>query len=77
HGSPQQAACVRQAIEAGGRDQFAEVLAAVRATGALEHALSQARREAETARKAISGLPDGKYRDALVNLTVFAVERNH
>lgn len=77
HGAPEQAACVRHAIETGGRDQFAAVLAAVRASGALEHALTQARREAEMARQAISGLPDSNYRDALVDLTVFAVERNH
>lgn len=77
HGAPEQAACVRHAIETGGRDQFAAVLAAVRASGALEHALAHARREAEMARQAISGLPDSNYRDALVNLTVFAVERNH
>jgi len=76
-GSSAQAACVRQAIESGGREQFAEVLAAVRSTGALDHALAQARREAEVARQSISSLPDSNYRDALVNLTVFAVERNH
>ena len=77
HGSPEQATVVRQAIETGGRDQFSAVLDAVRATGALPHALTQAKREAEMARQAIANLPDGNYRDALVNLTVFAVERNH
>ena len=77
HGSPEQATVVRQAIETGGRDQFSAVLDAVRATGALPLALKQAKREAEMARQAIVSLPDGNYRDALVNLTVFAVERNH
>jgi octaprenyl-diphosphate synthase len=76
-GTPAQAACVRQAIESGGREQFAAVLAAVHASGALPHALEQARREADMARQSISSLPDSNYRDALVNLTVFAVERNH
>ena len=43
HGSAEQAACVRQAIESGGRDDFQAVLAAIRATGALEHAKKQAK----------------------------------
>lgn len=76
-GSKDQAACVRNAIETGGRDQFSAVLAAVKATGALEHARQQAAHEAEMARQAISCLPDSNYRDALVKLTVFAVERDH
>jgi octaprenyl-diphosphate synthase len=37
HGTPEQAACVRNAIEHGGRDDFAAVLAAIACTGALEH----------------------------------------
>lgn len=76
-GTPAQAAVVRQAIESGGREQFVEVLAAVRASGALEHARSSAVAEAELARTAISLLPDTNYKQALIQLTVLAVERNH
>ena len=76
-GTPEQAAVVRQAIENGGREQFAEVLAAVRASGALEHARAYAVAEAELARSAISVLPDTNYKEALIQLTVLAVERNH
>jgi octaprenyl-diphosphate synthase len=77
HGTPQQAACVRSAIEQGGRDDFAAVLAAIRETGALDHARKQAEHEALLARQAIECLEGSNYREALLQLTLFAVERNH
>ena len=77
HGTPEQAACVRRAIEEGGRDDFAAVLDAIRTTGALGHARRQAALEAERARTAIQCLRDTNYREALLQLSLFAVERNH
>ena len=76
-GTPEQAACVRRAIETGGRDDFPLVLEAIRASGALDHARNRAAREAELAREAISCLGDSQYQKALLQLTLFAVERNH
>ncbi len=77
HGSPEQAACVRQAIETGGRDAFPEVLAAIRETGALAHARACAQREAEAAKQVIFALGASQYKEALLELCFFAVERNH
>lgn len=77
HGTPEQAACVRRAIEEGGRDDFVAVLDAIHATGALSHARRQAELEAERAREAIRSLRDTNYREALLQLSLFAVERNH
>ncbi len=77
HGTPEQAACIRHAIEEGGRDDFAAVLAAIQSTGALDHARDQARQEAERARTAISALPPSIYREALLELSFLAVERSH
>ena len=76
-GAPEQAACVRRAIEEGGRDEFTAVLEAIRTTGALDHARRQAELEAERARAAIQCLRDTNYREALLQLSLFAVERNH
>ena len=75
HGTPAQAALVRRAIEEGGRDAFAEVLKAIRETGALEHALACARAEAARACEAIAALSDSTYKRSLLNLATFAVER--
>ena len=76
-GSPAQAQTVRHAIEQGGRDDFAAVLEAITNTGALEYAREQARREAAAACAAIERLPNSKYRDSLLQLADFAVNRNH
>jgi octaprenyl-diphosphate synthase len=76
-GTPAQAACVRKAIEEGGRDDFPAVLEAIHASGALDYARARAEREAEAARVAINALGDSNYKKALLQLTLFAVERNH
>ncbi len=76
NGSPEQAACVRRAIEEGGRDDFPAVLDAIRATGALEHTLKQAKLESEVAVRALQVLPASQYKDSLVELSVFAVTRS-
>jgi octaprenyl-diphosphate synthase len=77
HGTPEQAACVRRAIEEGGRDDFAAVLEAIHASGALVHTRTQAAKEAEAARASIQCLGDSNFKKALLQLTLFAVERNH
>ncbi|HEX6734012.1 MAG TPA: octaprenyl diphosphate synthase [Azonexus sp.] len=76
-GTPEQAACVRKAIEEGGRDDFPAVLEAIHASGALDYARARAVQEAELARAAINALGDSNYKKALLQLTFFAVERNH
>ena len=76
-GTSAQAQTVRHAIEQGGREDFAAVLAAITDTGALDYAREQARREAATASAAVQGLPNSKYRDSLLQLADFAVNRNH
>lgn len=77
NGTPEEAACVRRAIEEGGREDFPAVLAAIRNSGALDHARKQAEKEAALARDAIRCLGDSNYREALLQLSSFAVERNH
>jgi len=77
NGTAEQAACVRHAIETGGREAFDEVLAAVRATGALDVTRRYAEAEAETAKRALDVLAPSQYREALVQLSDFAVARRH
>jgi octaprenyl-diphosphate synthase len=75
HGTPEQQACVRKAIEEGGRDMFPEVLAAVKGSGALEAARNYARAEAQTAVDSIAQLPASIYKNALIELPAFSVVR--
>lgn len=77
HGTPAQAACVRKAIEEGGREDFPAVLDAIQKTGALDQARKRAEYEAAQARASISLLGDSIYKKALLQLSFLAVERNH
>jgi octaprenyl-diphosphate synthase len=77
HGDPEQAALVRHAVEHGGRDDFVAVLSAIRATGALDFAREQARREATNACAALAAVGDSNYRESLLHLATFAAERNY
>ena len=75
HGTAQQAKRVRHAIEEGGLEGLAEVLDAIRASGALEYARAQAQAESAAATAALEALPHSKYRDYLLELSDFAVTR--
>jgi octaprenyl-diphosphate synthase len=75
HGTPEQAALVRHAIEQGGLEELGAVLDSIRASGALDYARAQAKAEAKTACDAIAALPHSQYRDYLLQLTDFAVTR--
>lgn len=75
NGSAQQATCVRNAIENGGRDDFADVLAAIRATGALDETRRYAERESASAKQAIDALPPTHFKECLIQLSDFAVAR--
>jgi octaprenyl-diphosphate synthase len=76
-GTQAQTAIVRRAIEQGGREAFAAVLDAIRASGALEVARGQARAEAVAACDALAPAGDSAYKQGLLHLAAFAVERNY
>jgi octaprenyl-diphosphate synthase len=76
-GSTVQVALVRSAIERGGREAFKAVLDAIHETGALDYARSKAREEALSALQAVAALPNSSYRDSLLELTSFAIERDY
>jgi octaprenyl-diphosphate synthase len=77
HGSAEEAALVRRAVESGDGNELETVLAAIRRTGALDYARRQAEIEAEAACTALSGIPATPYRDSLLQLASFAVTRTH
>jgi octaprenyl-diphosphate synthase len=74
-GSAEQRALVRHAIIEGGREEFAAVLAAIRATAALDYARAAAGREAERAARSIAALPPSAHTESLLELAAFAVSR--
>ena len=76
-GSPAQAELVRAAIEQGGRKAFAEIVAAIGATGALEYTRRVARDEANVACASLGPLPNSAAKTALIELANYAVVREN
>jgi len=75
HGTSTQIACVRHAIENGGREDFPVVLEAIQSTRALDFTRKHARTEADLAIAALQALPASIFKDALLQLSEFAVAR--
>lgn len=76
-GTPEQAALVRKAIQKGGIEDLSSILDAVEAAGALDYTARLARDHAERAIACLDVLPDNEYRDAMIELTRFAVARTY
>ena len=76
NGSTQQRNIIRRAIEHGGLDELPAVMQAVRDTDALRHVRNLAGHEAAKGCAVIAHLPDSDYRQALMELSRFAVDRD-
>ncbi len=68
---------IRDAIENGGREKVDEIIAAVRSSGAIAYTMQCARQAADLAIAALARLPDSNYKDSLIDLARFAVERRY
>ena len=75
-GNGQQAGVVRHAILDGGREDFAGVLEAIRACGSLDYARAAALRESSAAAAALAPLPASEFRESLLELASFSVDRS-
>jgi octaprenyl-diphosphate synthase len=77
HGNAEQRELVRTCIENGDEQHFDQILAAITTSGALDYTRQEAQKAARRATEAVLSLPDSQYKDALLALAAFAVERNH
>lgn len=75
HGTPEQSALVKAAIEQGDLTQLDAVLAALASTGAMTYVRGVARKEADLACEAIASFADSPQHQALIDLADFAVNR--
>jgi len=66
---------IRSAIREGGLDQLDEITAIVESTGALRYTAARAQEAADTAIAALSDVPDSGYKQALVAIADFSVQR--
>jgi octaprenyl-diphosphate synthase len=76
-GTPEERQLVRHAIEHGGKGDLDRVVAAIHRVGALDYARAKAREEADLALSRLERLAGSAYRDSLLQLAHFSVERNY
>ena len=76
-GSPEQVQLIQTAIEQGGREHIAAIKTAIESTGAIDYTSRSARTEADRAIRALSEVPNSPYKDALLALAEFAVNRTY
>ena len=75
NGTEEQHTLVRQAIEQGGTEHFDAIFAAIQASGALEYTRQAAEREAAAAEAAANALPPSLFRQTLIELCAFSLQR--
>ncbi len=77
HGSPEQAERIRAAIRHGGREHIAEITETIESTGAIAYTARLARQEADKAIAALGAIPDSPYKQSLIDLANFSVDRTY
>lgn len=74
-GSEPQREIIRKAILEGGRERMADIQEIILATGALDYTAQRARDAADAAIAVLIDVPDNEYRQALMSLAEFAIQR--
>ncbi|MDE2430279.1 MAG: octaprenyl diphosphate synthase [Burkholderiales bacterium] len=77
NGDDKQKELIRACIEQGDESKFDEVLKAITSSGALEYTRNEANIAAERASASVAHLAESHYKQALIALSSFAVNRNH
>ncbi|AZP14564.1 octaprenyl diphosphate synthase [Undibacterium parvum] len=77
HGTDEQRNLVRACIEQGDESKFEAILAAITNSGALNYTKEEASKAALRATNSIASLAESPYKQALLTLASFAVDRNH
>jgi octaprenyl-diphosphate synthase len=68
-------AILRNAILEGGLDQLERIMTIIESTGALQYTAARAQEAADTAIAALSDVPESDYKQALIAIADFSVQR--
>ena len=77
NGTQTQRELVRRCIETGDEQHFDEILTLITRSGALDYTRAKAGVAADAARSALAGVPDSQFKSSLLDLCMFAVDRDH
>ncbi len=75
-GSSEQSHIIREAIENGSRDNMPAIADTIQSTGAITYTADCAKREADMAIQSLSALSDSPFKQALLTLAHFSVNRS-
>jgi octaprenyl-diphosphate synthase len=75
NGSANDRELIRNAILDGGLDQLQQITAIIEATGALQYTAKRAQEAADAAVAALADIPDSEYKQALITIAEFSVQR--
>jgi len=73
--APQDRELIRNAILEGGIDDLEKITAIIESTGALQYTAARAQEAADQAITALSDVPDSDYKQALITIAEFSVQR--
>ncbi len=77
NGTAEQASIVRQAIEQGSLEDIDRIREVIETTDAIAYTAETARKEASMAKAALERVPDSPYKQALITLADFSVNRTY
>ncbi len=77
NGSEEQTAFLKRVIKEGDGEAFNEVFAIVESTGAITYTENCAEHEAKQAVEALTCFPDSAYKDAMISLAEFSIQRSY
>jgi len=77
HGSAAERHMIREAVETGGTRNLKSIQLAIETSGGLRYTAERAREEVAVAIDALAPLPHSKFRDGLVDLAQFSIQRRY
>lgn len=77
HGTDTQKQTIKEAIETADRNRLEIILAAIESTGAITYTYKLAQEHVTQAIQYLQNIPDSKYRQALIQIAQFTVQRDH
>ncbi|KTC97863.1 polyprenyl synthetase family protein [Legionella erythra] len=77
HGTPEQKQLIEDSLREGSLKNLDGILAAIKTTKAIEYTQQYAAQEIDQALSALHILPNSIYKEALTDLALFAIQRQH
>ena len=77
NGNNDQQQIIKNAILNGDINQMSEIIQIIQQTKAIDYTFDIAKQAVNTALDSLKTLPDTPYRDALISLTHYAIQRTH